>query len=1042
VRRGLRGNTIAAMAANRPARMHRLPCWLALLAMGTAAAATPHVPGPLPLARDALQWQAYRVFDSSGSLPQNSVLSLAQDRAGFVYAGTDIGLARYDGTRWDAIALDGSARRVAVGALLASADGALWIGTEALGLLRLVDGTSHGLRAADGAPASTVFDIAAIDDDEVWVAADDGLYRCAPEGCQSIDAVRGMTVRVVQAVDGPDGDSLWLGIEGEGLRRLDGVHSAQPQLSPFRLRRTDGLPNDIVVALRRWGGAGGRDLWIGTGRGFARWDGNRIVSYSALNGLPSAMVFAFESAIARNGEPLLLAAARPGGLVEVRADGNWQLTGTREGLPDGSVQSLLRERGRDTLWLGTLNGGVARVEPGRWITLDERAGLPDRSVVGTGILRHAGEEPLWIGTASGAVLWAGGRFVPLLPADFARRQVYAALRLADGSLWVATERGVLAFDGPRVSAEFTVDNSVLPAVWASELVRREAADGSEEVWVGTGHGLARWQRAGGLVRVDALPAMPRGDPVRRIAVAHGRGFGGGDALWLAAGRSLVHFDGATWTRHGGCTDTAVVEDVVVDSSSKTERVWLATRDGLRAETLDGACLRLPAADDPGAWTHVAMSGSDLFAFGAHGAWRIPDGDLARRVHFDVDDGLPTRELARGRTVVVDSAGRIFAGTVAGLAAFDPGAPAPARVAAPLRLVAASHGANGAALEDGAAIASATASVRFAFRLLSFSREHAIRYRTQLEGIDREPGPWQAEAEASFVRLPAGRYRFHVWARDADGIEAGPLVRSFAVLAPAWQRWWALLAYAAALLGLAVLAVRWRTRMIAARAHELSAEVATRTAELAAANRMLEQAAVTDPLTGLKNRRFLALELPQEAERTLRRFVHGELESDLLVILLDIDRFKAINDRYGHAAGDQVLVEVAHRLGELARNGDYVLRWGGEEFLLLLRDCDRAHARSALGRVLAGVAGRSTLADGRQVEVTVSAGAVAFPLRADLPRAVSLDASIELADAALYRAKNGGRDCAVIARWDGTAEPDAQGLRLAHERVPRSAAAPD
>jgi diguanylate cyclase (GGDEF)-like protein len=185
--------------------------------------------------------------------------------------------------------------------------------------------------------------------------------------------------------------------------------------------------------------------------------------------------------------------------------------------------------------------------------------------------------------------------------------------------------------------------------------------------------------------------------------------------------------------------------------------------------------------------------------------------------------------------------------------------------------------------------------------------------------------------------------------------------------------------------------------------------------LAEANRQLEHASLTDPQTGLWNRRYFAMEMQPEAERAMRRVLLGEHAADLVLLLIDIDHFKRINDTYGHALGDAVLVEFARRLNALVRSGDIALRWGGEEFLIALRDAERAAAPAFAARVRRAVNAAPFLVgtnavDGQRIAITCSIGWAAFPFRCQAPHAQTLEQVIALADQALYRAKEGGRDC--------------------------------
>ncbi|NJD07517.1 MAG: diguanylate cyclase [Methylococcaceae bacterium] len=166
--------------------------------------------------------------------------------------------------------------------------------------------------------------------------------------------------------------------------------------------------------------------------------------------------------------------------------------------------------------------------------------------------------------------------------------------------------------------------------------------------------------------------------------------------------------------------------------------------------------------------------------------------------------------------------------------------------------------------------------------------------------------------------------------------------------------------------------------------------------LKAHQQSLERMAYHDALTGLPNRNLLTDRLRQDIARTLRR------ENLLAVCFLDLDRFKPINDRYGHEVGDRVLREVAERLGHLLRSGDTVARVGGDEFILLLTDLScREEAEHIAERAL-GELGHPLLIDGNDLTVGASIGIAYCP---DQGR--DGEHLIDLADQAMYRAKQSG-----------------------------------
>jgi diguanylate cyclase (GGDEF)-like protein len=189
-------------------------------------------------------------------------------------------------------------------------------------------------------------------------------------------------------------------------------------------------------------------------------------------------------------------------------------------------------------------------------------------------------------------------------------------------------------------------------------------------------------------------------------------------------------------------------------------------------------------------------------------------------------------------------------------------------------------------------------------------------------------------------------------------------------------------------------------------------------ELANANHELLDASVTDQLTGVRNRRFFANSIEGDAQQVLRSFTSNpstDLRNrDLVFYLIDVDHFKKVNDQFGHKIGDEVLIEVARRINSAARLSDAVIRWGGEEFLLLSRYTDRKEAHILANRVLDAVGSKpySVKAGAADLRITCSIGWAAFPWTEAEPKLVSHDQVLLVADYALYQAKGSGRNRAV------------------------------
>ena len=193
-------------------------------------------------------------------------------------------------------------------------------------------------------------------------------------------------------------------------------------------------------------------------------------------------------------------------------------------------------------------------------------------------------------------------------------------------------------------------------------------------------------------------------------------------------------------------------------------------------------------------------------------------------------------------------------------------------------------------------------------------------------------------------------------------------------------------------------------------------------ELAKTNHILHEASLTDPLTGCRNRRYFDSTIEADVSHVQRCFADGRDESrrDLIFYLIDADHFKDINDRYGHEVGDKVLVEMSRRISSAIRLSDILVRWGGEEFLVISRYTDRNEGEILADRLLAAIASRPFVAGARenQVNLTCSVGWAAFPWLAGNPDALSYAEVLALADRALYDAKQAGRNCAIGMRASG------------------------
>jgi diguanylate cyclase (GGDEF)-like protein len=258
----------------------------------------------------------------------------------------------------------------------------------------------------------------------------------------------------------------------------------------------------------------------------------------------------------------------------------------------------------------------------------------------------------------------------------------------------------------------------------------------------------------------------------------------------------------------------------------------------------------------------------------------------------------------------------------------------------------------------------------------------------------------------------------------------PASIAFEILPPWWKTWPAI-AFFLVLIGSAAFGgFRWRLQRLSNRTRQLENLVSSRTNELAIANADLERLSITDPLTGLKNRRFLEFSIAEDLAR-IRRAIQSvdewhtsaEEVGSISFVIVDIDHFKQVNDSLGHAAGDRVLRQMGTVLLSAVRESDTTVRWGGEEFLVIARGPRENDSAILAERIRTKIALTPfAVNNDKNIRLTCSIGYASWPFFGFEPDALGWQEILALADRCLYLAKNSGRNA-----WIGvSARPDYKG----------------
>lgn len=818
------------------------------------------VTGTLDPSKLPSQYEA-AVWGLEDGLPQSVVEAVAQTTDGHLWLGTQEGLARFDGVRFEVIDTRNTEglRDGNVLALAAAEDGGLWVGTRDGGLVHLdrdLRATSYG--EAHGLPDPMVVDIARDAAGRVWLGTRDGLCVLRPDAlgaaapritCYGEEAglVDPYVRRILVAHDG----TLWLGTRAGLARFDDGRITPQSALG--------GVAAEPITALHRRADGG---VWVGSLYGLGYVDGG------ALRVPPGAERFAgievsalFEDAagslwVGTYGEGLHR--LRDGAVDALRAAGATDLT---------TVRALSQDR-EGNLWIGTMGSGLARLRDAKFTPFGEPEGLGADMVYS---VAAAPDGALWVGTDGGGVARIeDGRVTGTLstadglPTD----NVPVVLATRDGTLWIGVDgAGLCRYDG-AVRCFDEADGLPDPFVVALYEDRRGT------LWVGTDSGLARWtgrafeSAAGGPdAPVSALAEAPDG------------------ALWAGTyGAGLFRYAGGTWTHHPD-----LAGDVVLALHARPDgTLWVGNDgDGLTRIALNGngtfASHRFTTREgllSDGVFQILEDGQQRLWMGSNRGIFRVPVADLdgvargeqsaVRPVVFGRADGMRKAEVNGGVQPAggVGSDGSLWFPTPAGAVSIDPGAIPRNELPPPVVVQRVLVSGAPLALAGGAPLVLSPGSNEFEFDYagLSYFAPEQVQHRFILEGRDRHWTEAGTRRAAYYTDLAPGDYVFRVQAANNDGVwsETGAAV-AFTLRPHFWQTVWFQLLCGLGVVLAGLVGYRLRVRQLHARAEHLERVVEERTHELAEQKAIVE--AQADELAALN--RGLEQKVREQIEEILR-----------------------------------------------------------------------------------------------------------------------------------------------------------------------------
>jgi len=803
----------------RPLCLSLLTWWAAMLWASVALALSP---AKAPSQYVLNSWQ------TADGLPQNSALAIEQTPDGYLWVGTQEGLARFDGVRF--VVYD--RRQVPelhsslINALDTDAAGRLWIGTSA-GPTLLENGRFREIGAGDHLATVAIHAVLASRDGEVWFGSEDGLYYFDGTSAHSVSLGQGLDAVAIRTLHEDRNGVLWVSTRNDGLFRLR-AHVAEKVIPG------NAAPLPLITAIHE--DADGT-MWLGTDQGtLYRWHEN-ILQEAAQGQLANASIRAIE----RDRDGNLWIATTGSGLQRLGSHGFEALESGA--LPTGDVRALFEDV-EGSLWVGVYGSGLLRLRDGKFTPFGIAEGLPGNLAWSIAPDR---DGSLWVGTEAGLSHYADGRFEFMSERlGLEKGRVRTIVQDRNGAIWFGTQRsGAWRLQQDGKLAEYSQRTGLL-----GNLVKGILEDSRGRIWLATDRGMDMIENG---VLQPRLPQLQELGPLT-ISIVHEDLH---HNLWFAAdskGLYALSTNGALhhYTQDDGLPGNRVT--AMVDAPDGT--LWMGTTEGLgflrdgrikslakgigpQTETILG--MIRDRSGDYWVTTNVGMfsiKGSDLEAFARNAAPRLPFK------LFSIADGLRTPEFNGGNmaTIAMATDGSLWMPSIRGVVRVDPEHiptnPLPPPVTIEQVIVDGRDLGRNAGLE----LPVGATRVEIQYTALSLISPERVNFRYRLEGYDDSWVDAGTRRSAFYTTLPPGTYRFRVKASNNDGVwnERGATLE--VSLPPKFhQAWWFYMLCAGAASLLVALLHRLRVGHLRSDAARLEALVAERTRALAFAKEEAELA---------------------------------------------------------------------------------------------------------------------------------------------------------------------------------------------------------
>lgn len=657
-------------------------------------------------------------FDKSNTpeLESNVIRTVIEDHAGNLWIGTiGGGITRMRNREFQTFSIQQGLSSSSVNTMMEDDSGDIWIGTDSGGLDRLHEGHISSFTTATGLPDNQVFALAKDREGAIWIGTHNGLSRFSGGSFHNYGKADGLPNSYIRALYMGQ-NSLWVGTYGGGVCKF-----SAGSFTCFSTK--DGLSSNFVTSLHE--DSFGR-LWIGTfGGGLSRFDGKSFSAYAHKDGLPSNDVWA----IFEDREHAFWIGTGGGGLVRLSAHALFTTYDHRDGLSSDVILPIFQDR-NGAMWMGTNGGGLNVYRDGRFFALTVKDGLADNLVFS---IAEDESGTIWIGTRNGLSKFSAGKFTTYrvrdgLPSDV----VLATLVDSRNRLWIGTRAGLSVFaDG--VFKTYTTENGL-----GSNIVRTILEDRAHRLWAGTGGGLSLF-KDGRFQNYSVRNGLSNNVVLAIYEDSEG-------TLWIG-------------TNGGG-----------LDRFKENRFTAFTIRNGL----LDDAIFRILEDDAGNLWMSCNRG---VFRVGRKQLNDFADKKVNRieTISYGEADGMNTAECNgnfqpagwRSRD------GRLWFPTMQGATVVDPskviGHAPDQNLSIDAVLI------NGEIVKkEGGRIPPGTGKLEFYYSAPNFRAPQRVKFKYKLVGFDRDWVQAGSRRAAFYTNISPGSYSFEVMASNDEGVWSSKL----------------------------------------------------------------------------------------------------------------------------------------------------------------------------------------------------------------------------------------------------------------------------